>query len=57
VLTTTAPHSSPWLPADYVQASADIAAVEAKIEAEIAPFQAAVDQLDEITGSARPPHR
>ena len=32
------------------QASADIAAVEAKIEAEIAPFQAAADQLDEITG-------
>jgi transposase len=35
------------------QASADIAAVEAKIEAEIAPFQAAVDQLDEITGVGR----
>jgi transposase len=35
------------------QASADIAAVEAHIEAEIAPFQAAVDQLDEITGVGR----
>jgi transposase len=35
------------------QASADIAAVEAKIEAEIAPFQAAADQLDEITGVGR----
>jgi transposase len=32
------------------QASADIAAVEAHIEAEIAPFQAAADRLDEITG-------
>jgi transposase len=35
------------------QASADIAAVEAHIEAEIAPFQAAADQLDEITGVGR----
>ena len=35
------------------QASADIAAVEAKIEAEIAPFQAAADRLDEITGIGR----
>ena len=35
------------------QASADIAALEAHIEAEIAPFQAAVDQLDEITGVGR----
>jgi transposase len=33
--------------------SADIAAVEAKIEAEIAPFQAAVDRLDEVTGVGR----
>ena len=33
--------------------SADIAAVEAKIEAEIAPFRAAVDRLDEITGVGR----
>jgi transposase len=32
------------------QLSADIAELEAKIEAEIAPFQAAADQLDEITG-------
>jgi transposase len=35
------------------QATADIAAVEAKIETEIAPFQAAVDRLDEITGVGR----
>jgi transposase len=35
------------------QASADIAAVEAKIQAEIAPFQAAVDRLDEICGVGR----
>ncbi len=35
------------------QASADIAALEAKIDQEIAPFQAAVDQLDEITGVGR----
>jgi transposase len=35
------------------QASADIAALEAKIEAEIAPFAAAADQLDEITGVGR----
>jgi transposase len=35
------------------QASADIAAVEAKIEAEIAPFQAAADRLDEICGVGR----
>jgi transposase len=33
--------------------SADIAALEAKIEAEIAPFRAAVDRLDEITGVGR----
>ncbi len=32
------------------QLSADIAELEAKIEAEIAPFAAAADQLDEITG-------
>jgi transposase len=32
------------------QASADIAELEVKIEAEIAPFARAVDQLDEITG-------
>jgi transposase len=39
------------------QASADIAAVEAKLEAkleaEIAPFASAVDRLDEITGVGR----
>jgi transposase len=35
------------------QATADIAAVEAKIETEIAPFGAAVDRLDEITGVGR----
>jgi transposase len=35
------------------QATADIAAVEAHIEAEIAPFQAAADRLDEITGVGR----
>jgi len=35
------------------QATADIAALEAKIDQEIAPFQAAVDQLDEITGVGR----
>jgi transposase len=35
------------------QASADIAAVEARIEAEVAPFQQAVDRLDEITGVGR----
>jgi transposase len=35
--------------------SADIAAVEAKLEAEIAPFQAAVDRLDESPASAAPP--
>jgi len=35
------------------QATADIAAVEAHIETEIAPFQAAVDRLDEITGVGR----
>ena len=33
--------------------SADIAALEAKIAAEIAPFQAAVDRLDEICGLGR----
>ena len=35
------------------QANADIAAVEAKIEEQIAPFAAAVDQLDEICGVGR----
>jgi transposase len=35
------------------QATADIAALEAKIDQEIAPFQAAVDRLDEITGVGR----
>jgi transposase len=35
------------------QASADIAELEAHIEAEIAPFQAAADRLDEITGVGR----
>ncbi len=35
------------------QASADIAELEAKIEEEIGPFAAAVDQLDEITGVGR----
>jgi transposase len=35
------------------QASADIAAVEAKIEEQIAPFAAAADRLDEITGVGR----
>jgi len=35
------------------QATADIAALEAHIDQEIAPFQAAVDQLDEITGVGR----
>ena len=35
------------------QSSADIAAVEAKIEAAIAPFAAAVDRLDEICGVGR----
>jgi transposase len=35
------------------QASADIAAVEARIEAEIAPFAQAVSRLDEITGVGR----
>ena len=39
------------------QASADIAAVEAKIEEAIAPFAQAVDQLDEICGSTGRPHR
>jgi transposase len=33
--------------------SADIATLEAKIEAEIAPFAAAADRLDEITGVGR----
>jgi len=33
--------------------SADIAAVEAKIDQEIVPFQAAADRLDEITGVGR----
>jgi transposase len=35
------------------QASADIAAVEAKLEAEIAPFAQAVDRLDAVTGVGR----
>jgi transposase len=35
------------------QASADIAAVEAKIETQIVPFAQAVDRLDEITGVGR----
>jgi transposase len=35
------------------QASADIAELDRKIDAEIAPFQAAVDQLDDITGVGR----
>jgi transposase len=35
------------------QATADMAAVEAKIETEIVPFGAAVDRLDEITGVGR----
>ena len=35
------------------QASADIAALEAKIEAAIAPFAQTVDQVDEITGVGR----
>jgi transposase len=35
------------------QATHDIAAVEAHIEAEITPFQAAVNRLDEITGVGR----
>jgi transposase len=35
------------------QATHDIAAVEAHIEAEVAPFQAAVNRLDEITGVGR----
>jgi transposase len=35
------------------QASADIAAVEARIEAEVAPFAQAVNRLDEITGVGR----
>jgi hypothetical protein len=39
------------------QASADIATLEAHIEAEIAPFAQAADRLDEIVGSAGPPRR
>jgi len=35
------------------QATADTAAVEAHIETEIAPFQAAVDRLDAVTGVGR----
>jgi transposase len=35
------------------QASADIAALDAKIDQQIAPFAAAVDQLDEIIGVGR----
>jgi transposase len=35
------------------QASADIAALDRKIEEEIAPFQAAVDRLDAVTGVGR----
>jgi transposase len=35
------------------QASADIATLDRKLEAEIAPFQVAADRLDEITGVGR----
>jgi transposase len=35
------------------QASADIAELDRKIEAEIAPFAAAADRLDEVTGVGR----
>jgi transposase len=35
------------------QASADIATLDRKIEAEIASFQVAADRLDEITGVGR----
>jgi transposase len=35
------------------QASADIAEVEARIEAEVAPFAQAVNRLDEVTGVGR----
>jgi transposase len=35
------------------QASADIAELEAKIEEEVTPFQAAVDRLDAVTGVGR----
>ena len=35
------------------QASADIAALEVHIEAEITPFQVAADRLDEICGVGR----
>jgi transposase len=35
------------------QASADIAALEAKLEEQIAPFQQAAERLDEITGVGR----
>jgi transposase len=35
------------------QASADLAAVEARIEAEVAPFAQAVNRLDEVTGVGR----
>jgi transposase len=35
------------------QASADIAELDRKIEEEVAPFQAAADRLDEITGVGR----
>jgi transposase len=35
------------------QASADIAELDRKLEEEVAPFQAAVDRLDEITGVGR----
>jgi transposase len=35
------------------QASADMAAVEARIEAEVAPFGQAVNRLDEVTGVGR----
>jgi transposase len=39
------------------QDSADIAELDRKIQAEIAPFAAAVERLDEITGVAAPPRR
>jgi hypothetical protein len=39
------------------QASADIATLDRKIEAEIAPLQVAADRLDEVTASAGSRHR
>jgi transposase len=39
------------------QTSADIAALEVHIEAEIAPFAAAADRLAELGGVAAPPRR